>query len=130
MLFLVAQLERDILAERVKNGLANAKAKGVHIGRVKTRDSDLIRKLRASGLTFKDCARIANCSTGAVGAEMRALKAKLLAEKLSKKSFEDSLPKLETEVSMIFNSGGDIHQGHLYDPGEQNDAIKLELEAF
>lgn len=30
----VAQLERDILAERVRNGLANARAKGIKIGRV------------------------------------------------------------------------------------------------
>jgi len=43
----VAQLERDLIVERVGNGLLNAKAKGVHIGRVKMRDSDLIRKLLA-----------------------------------------------------------------------------------
>jgi hypothetical protein len=49
----VAQLERDLIAERVRNGLANARAKGVRIGRLKTRDSDLIRKLRASGMTYR-----------------------------------------------------------------------------
>lgn len=49
----VAQLERDLIAERVRNGLANAKAKGVRLGRIKTRDSDLIRKLRASGMTCR-----------------------------------------------------------------------------
>lgn len=49
----VAQLERDLIAERVRNGLANAKAKGIRIGRLKTRDSDLIRKLKASGMTYR-----------------------------------------------------------------------------
>lgn len=70
----VAQLERDLIAERVRNGLANAKAKGVRIGRLKTRDSDLIRKLKASGMTYRQIAQIARCSTAAVGSEMRALK--------------------------------------------------------
>jgi DNA invertase Pin-like site-specific DNA recombinase len=70
----VAQLERDLIAERVRNGLANARAKGVRIGRLKTRDSDLIRKLKVSGMTYRQIAQIARCSTGAVGSEMRALK--------------------------------------------------------
>jgi DNA invertase Pin-like site-specific DNA recombinase len=71
----VAQLERDLIAERVRNGLANAKAKGIRIGRLKTRDSDLIRKLRASGMTYRQIATIAKCSSGAVAAELRELKA-------------------------------------------------------
>jgi DNA invertase Pin-like site-specific DNA recombinase len=74
----VAQLERDLIAERVRNGLANAKAKGIRIGRLKTRDSDLIRKLRASGMTYRQIATIAKCSSGAVSAELRALKAEKL----------------------------------------------------
>lgn len=41
----IAQLERDLIADRVKIGLANARAKGKLIGRKKLRDSDLIRKL-------------------------------------------------------------------------------------
>lgn len=71
----VAQLERDLIAERVRNGLANARAKGVRIGRLKTRDSDLIRKLRASGMTYRQIATISKCSAGAVSAELRAMKA-------------------------------------------------------
>jgi hypothetical protein len=42
--------------------------------RLKTRDSDLIRKLRASGMTYRQIATIAKCSSGAVSAELRALK--------------------------------------------------------
>lgn len=70
----VAQLERDLIAERVRNGLANAKAKGIRIGRLKTRDSDLIRKLKARGMTYRQIAQIAGCSPGAVSAEIRAMK--------------------------------------------------------
>lgn len=70
----VAQLERDLIAERVRNGLANAKAKGVRLGRLKTRDSDLIRKLRASGMTYRQIGLIARCSSGAVSAEIRQMK--------------------------------------------------------
>ena len=89
----VSQLERDLIAERVRNGLANAKAKGIRIGRLKTRDSDLIRKLRASGMTFRSIAKIARCSSGAVAAEMRAMKAEAKIAALA----EALIPKLELE---------------------------------
>ncbi len=49
----ISQLERDLVAERVKAGLANARAKGRLIGRKKMRDSDLIRKLLKAGMTFR-----------------------------------------------------------------------------
>jgi len=68
----VSQLERDILIERVRNGLANARAKGIKIGRKKTRPSELIRKLRSKGLVYREIARIAGCSQGAVSAELKA----------------------------------------------------------
>lgn len=73
----VAQLERDILIERVKNGLANAKAKGIKLGKKKTRDSELIRKLYLTGITFREISRISKCSSGAVSAEVRELKKEL-----------------------------------------------------
>lgn len=95
----VAQLERDLIAERVRNGLANAKAKGIHIGRVKERDSDLIRKLRSSGMTFRDIARIAKCSTGAVAAEMRAMKAEAITLVKNMALEAAQLPKLDFDRS-------------------------------
>ncbi len=70
----ISQLERDLIAERVKNGLANARAKGKHIGRKKMRDSDLIRKLLKAGVTYRRIAEIAKCSHGAVHAEKIAMK--------------------------------------------------------
>ena len=69
----VAQLERDILAERVRNGLANARAKGIKIGRKKTRPSELIRRLHAKGLVYREIAIIAGCSQGAVSCELKLL---------------------------------------------------------
>ena len=66
----IAQLERELIVERVKNGLKNAKMKGIHIGRKKTRPSALIRTLRRSGLSYSAIAKITNVSEGAIGAEL------------------------------------------------------------
>jgi hypothetical protein len=70
----ISQLERDLIADRVKCGLANARAKGKLIGRKKMRDSDLIRKLLKSGLSFRQVSSIARCSHGSVSAEKLAMK--------------------------------------------------------
>ncbi len=59
--------------KRILYGLANARAKGKLIGRKKMRDSDLIRKLLKSGLTFRAIASIARCSHGSVHQELAAL---------------------------------------------------------
>ncbi len=70
----VAALERDLIAERVRNGLANARAKGRQIGRKKLRDSELIRKLLKAGLSYRAVSKIAKCSHGSVSAEVSAQK--------------------------------------------------------
>lgn len=70
----IAALERDLIAERVKNGLANARAKGKLIGRKKMRDSDLIRKLLKAGMTYRNIAIISKCSHGSVHQEKLAMK--------------------------------------------------------
>jgi DNA invertase Pin-like site-specific DNA recombinase len=53
MLSVFAQFERDILLERVKNGIAQAKKKGTHCGRPRTIDkqSEKIQRLFAEGLS-------------------------------------------------------------------------------
>lgn len=98
----VAQLERDLIAERVRNGLANAKAKGIKIGRQKTRDSYLIRKLRASGMTYRQIATIAKCSSGAVSAELRQLKSEKLREieSLTKKEMIETKGNFPSETGL------------------------------
>ena len=46
--------------------------KGLKIGRKKTRPSELIRRLRSKGLTYKEISRIAGCSQGAVSSELKS----------------------------------------------------------
>lgn len=58
----VAALEREILIERVKNGLRNAKAKGKILGRPKTRNDNLILTLLSQGMTYRQISKLANCS--------------------------------------------------------------------
>lgn len=70
----ISQLERDLIAERVKAGLANARAKGKLIGRKKVRDSDLIRKLLKAGMSYRQISIVAKCSHGSVSAERAAMK--------------------------------------------------------
>jgi DNA invertase Pin-like site-specific DNA recombinase len=65
----ISQLERELIAERVKNGLRNARAKGKHIGRQKTRPSALIRALLKSGMTYRKAAAVARVSHGSIHAE-------------------------------------------------------------
>lgn len=125
----VAQLERDLIAERVRNGLANAIAKGVHVGRHKMRDSDLIRKLLASkGMTYREAARIAKCSTGAISAEVRAMKVEALALEKNKALEEALLPKLEVSHSRNTDAlvTNNTYQGHDFNFVSQDKNLELE----
>ncbi len=79
----IAQLERDLIASRVKIGLENARAKGKLIGRRKMRDSDLIRKLLKAGMSYRNISIVAKCSHGSVSAERAALRRE--EEELKKK---------------------------------------------
>ncbi len=125
----VAQLERDLIAERVRNGLANAKAKGIRIGRLKTRDSDLIRKLRASGMTYRQIAHISRCSAGAVGAEMRALKAEKVVQEKIEKDLDEATAKIKLDHTFISDSN---HEGEFqdrsFDFSQNLPDVGLELE--
>ena len=88
----VAQLERDLIAERVRNGLANAKAKGVRIGRERKRNSVLIESLLDAGLSYREIARISKCSHGSVHAQKKEyLAKKVAAEKLKQAELEKAL---------------------------------------
>ncbi len=64
------QAEREILQERTKNGLRAAVARGVKLGRPKTRKSELIRELRSKGYNYKEIARLASCGVGTVSREL------------------------------------------------------------
>ena len=54
----VAELERSLIAERVKAGLRNAKAKGKKLGRPsRTVDSETVMRLRAQGVSWRGVAK-------------------------------------------------------------------------
>lgn len=97
----ISQLERDLIADRVKIGLANARAKGKLIGRKKMRDSDLIRKLLKAGMSYRNISLVAKCSHGSVSAERAAMK----REEVEAKRRLEEQAKDETkmqETSVVF----------------------------
>ena len=64
-----AEMERDIISERVKSGMANAAAKGKKIGRPKTTEDDLPDKFwkyyqlfQLGEITVSDFSRLLGCS--------------------------------------------------------------------
>lgn len=90
----------------------------MRIGRLKTRDSDLIRKLRASGMTYRQIAVISKCSAGAVSAELRAMK----AEKAKEQQIEISTDKV-SQIEVTETESSALHEIEM-SYGE----IKLELD--
>lgn len=63
----VAELERSLIAERVRAGLRNAKAKGKRLGRPRVVvDTARIASLRASGASWPQIARELGVSVGTV----------------------------------------------------------------
>lgn len=86
----VSQLERELIIERVKVGLANARAKGKIIGRKKQRNSDMIRALRKKGLTYRSIADLCGCSHGSVHAEILANQAQANPEPQELSNPQDS----------------------------------------
>ncbi len=80
----LSQMERELISQRVRAGLANARALGKRIGRKKTRPSQVIRALLKQKMTYREISRIANCSHGCVSAE----KKEMLKEEEAKKAAE------------------------------------------
>jgi len=74
----ISQLERELIGERVKNGLQNAIAKGKRIGRPKTRPVELIRTLAREGHTYRQISKLTGCSQGAIAAELREMRRSLI----------------------------------------------------
>jgi DNA invertase Pin-like site-specific DNA recombinase len=70
----VAEMERGLIAERVKAGMKNAKAKGVKMGAPVALDSAEADRLIAAGMSTQDIARELNVSKRTVY-RFRALKA-------------------------------------------------------
>lgn len=82
----LAQLERELIRERVIAGLKNARALGKRIGRARKRNTVLIESLLEAGMSFRSIATIAACSHGSVSAQ----KKEWLAKKAALKQQEES----------------------------------------
>src|SRR5437879_930754 len=61
----IAEFERELIRERVKAGMRNAKAKGTRIGRPRANvDAGQIAQLRAQGLSWKKIAKAMGLGVG------------------------------------------------------------------
>ena len=69
----IAQLERELISERVKNGLKNAKAKGVKLGRKKEVSRELINELRRQGLSYRKISELSGISIATISRELNAV---------------------------------------------------------
>jgi DNA invertase Pin-like site-specific DNA recombinase len=67
----LAQMERELIVSRVRTGLEGARARGSKLGRPRKRNSELIRELRAQGMSHRKIAKLAKCSTWSVAQELR-----------------------------------------------------------
>ena len=73
----VAQLERDLIRERVKAGLRNARAKGRVLGRPRVAvDACVVIKLRSQGRSWVEVCRIPKLSRGTAQRAARAFSAR------------------------------------------------------
>lgn len=63
----ISQMERDIISERVKNGLENARKKGKKLGAPESVDKTLIKNLlNEPKMSYSKIAKIAKCSKATV----------------------------------------------------------------
>lgn len=67
-----AEFEASIIRSRVNAGLAEAKRKGVKLGRRKSRPSELIRELKSKGYTYRRIAELSDCSISTVHEELKS----------------------------------------------------------
>lgn len=62
----ISALERELVSERVKNGLKAAKLRGSKLGRSVTCNERLILELVSQGMTYRKVAELAQCSSSSV----------------------------------------------------------------
>ena len=93
----LAQLERDLVRERVMAGLQRAREAGKHIGRKKTRPSDTIRLMLKSGMSYRTIARCCSVSHGSIYAE----KKQMLEEEKQKKEQAEKLKEEQPTLSLV-----------------------------
>ena len=93
----LAQMERELIRNRVIAGLQNARAKGKRIGRLRKRNDVLIHSLLEAGMSFRSIATIAKCSHGSVS----AAKKEWLAKKATLQAKENQNTALESTTTVV-----------------------------
>ncbi len=73
---IISELERELIVERISNGLRNARAKGKKIGRPKTRPSQSIISLHQENYSYREIAKLLGISHTCVARELKAIKCK------------------------------------------------------
>jgi DNA invertase Pin-like site-specific DNA recombinase len=77
----VAQLERDLICERVNAGIRNARAKGKRLGRPRQyADLDRLSEMRASGMSLRQIAKEVRLGYGTVRSRLQTGERKTLRE--------------------------------------------------
>ena len=69
----VSEMERSLILERVKTGIAHAKSKGVRFGRPVTRPDEQIQELRKKGLSIRKIAKELKVAVGTVERSLATL---------------------------------------------------------
>jgi DNA invertase Pin-like site-specific DNA recombinase len=67
----IATLERELIAERCKLGILNARAKGKRIGRPQTINDELIATLRAENYSYREISKILKIGQGSITTSLR-----------------------------------------------------------
>ncbi|MCJ8275655.1 MAG: recombinase family protein [Bdellovibrionales bacterium] len=73
----LAEMERNIISQRTKRGLANCKAKGIRLGRPNSINVNLIKELRLQNFSYRKIASLANCSIGSVSSVLSDVQKKV-----------------------------------------------------
>ncbi len=109
----VAELERSLIAERVRAGLRNARAKGKRLGRPRLAvDAARVASLRAQGASWPQIARELSVSVGTVYQAARSL-----SKNLSASASANSYPLREKNKYVARISAGEVSlEVRLYSP--------------
>lgn len=67
----IATLERELVAERCKLGILNARAKGKRIGRPQTINDELILALRKEGYSYRRISKMLKIGQGSITSSLR-----------------------------------------------------------
>jgi DNA invertase Pin-like site-specific DNA recombinase len=71
----IAEFQRELIRDRVRSGLAAAKARGVHVGRPRVPvDATRITRLRRQGLSWSEITRETGISKGTAQRAMAGLR--------------------------------------------------------